>query len=158
MALKSKAQMLNSRCEWIPIGCDLPMFSHKPAQILWKDEAIFGCCRQPNKIHLCGSHCTLSRSLQTRTRAHMTFTFTFCTEPIVLEDRQQDCVCPLTLYTLFENIDDGVIPLPQSCMGNAHSVVKKTASQKRMHAFNLGACIACFNLNWILTACTQSRQ
>lgn len=114
-------QFLNFKGEWTSYCCDVYDCVHNSKNLLWTYNSIYGCARQPSKIHLCGSLCKLT--------------------PIVLQHRQEECVCPLTLQSLYANIDDGQTPLPASAMGNTHlyTNTKQTAAQKRAQSFNLGA-------------------
>lgn len=114
-------QFTDMRGEWHPFCCDVPDCVHNAKNLLWSYDSIYGCPRKPTNIHMCGSKCKLT--------------------PIVLQHRQEECVCPLTLQSLFANIDDGEMPLPAAAMGNSNGFVtqKQTAAQKRANAFNLGA-------------------
>ena len=114
-------QFTDMRGEWHPFCCDVPDCVHNAKNLLWSYDSIYGCPRKPTNIHMCGSKCKLT--------------------PIVLQHRQEECVCPLSLQSLFANIDDGEMPLPAAAMGNSNGFVtqKQTAAQKRANAFNLGA-------------------
>ena len=111
----------NIKGDWQPFCCDVMDGAHNPKNLLWSYDSIYGCARQPSKLHLCGAQCSLN--------------------PIVLQHRQEVCVCPLTLQSLFANVDDGETPLPSAAMGNTHiyTSTKQTAAQKRAQSFNLGA-------------------
>ena len=114
-------RFINMKGDWHPFCCDVMDGVHNPKNLLWSYDSIYGCARQPSKLHLCGAQCGLN--------------------PIVLQHRQEEYVCPLTLHSLYANVDDGETPLPAAAMGNAHmyTSTKQTAAQKRAHSFNLGA-------------------
>ena len=114
-------QFTNMKGDWHPFCCDVMDGVHNPKNLLWSYNSIYGCARQPSKLHMCGARCPL--------------------KPIVLQHRQEECVCPLTLQSLYANIDDGETPLPAAAMGNTHTytTTKQTAAQKRAQSFNLGA-------------------
>ena len=118
-------QFTNARGDWHPFCCEVHDNVHVKKSMLWSYNSIYGCPRKPTNVHMCGSLCKLT--------------------PIVLQHRQEEFVCPLTLERLYANIDDGEVPLPAAAMGNSNVFVphKQTAAQKRASTFNLGAFVTC---------------